>query len=57
MLHRGKPDRKSEIRTSDFAPQQLFEFHKLAGIPMDKFKERVEVAKAKRVPKNGSLYL
>jgi hypothetical protein len=24
---------------------------------MDKFKERIEVGKAKRVPKNGSLYL
>jgi len=52
-----KPNRESKTRTSDIAPQRLPEFRKLEEIPIDKFKECIEVAKAKRVPKNGSLYL
>ena len=37
----------SEVRTTDIPKQRLSEFRKLAEIPMDKFKERIEVAKVK----------
>lgn len=43
----GKSDRRSKIRTADIAPQRLTEFRKLAEIPIEQFKERIEVAKAK----------